>query len=304
VLSRGNATSVGIAWMLVATVQWTGMDTLNKYLTLDYPLAQIVFMRFVVHILIVVAVWAPRLPEFLFRASWRLQLTRSAFMVAGTGIVIIAFDALPLLLVNAIGQMTPVLVTAISVPMLKEKVGWRRWLGVLAGFAGAMIVIGPASFTLSLLVLVPLGSAVTGAFYQITTRQLGGRDSVETTLFHTALVGSAVALVAWTAAAGGLIPVETVWKTPDTMGWVWLLALGALGVSSHYCMILAFTAAPASVVAPFGYAGLVWTAVAGVIVFAEIPSLSTVAGGAIIAGSGLYIFYREKKRGRPVAASA
>lgn len=294
--SSGNAVGIGIFWMLIATVQWTGMDSLNKYLTQSYPITQIVMARFVIHTALVMLIWAPRLREFFFKASWKLQTARSVFMVAGTALVVLAFQHLPLLLVNATSQLTPVLVTALSVPLLKEKVGWRRWMGVAGGFAGALVVVGPASLAVSFLVLLPLGSAATGAFYQIITRQLGTRDSPETTIFHTALVGTVIGLLIVPLVWGGVIPQEAVWHNPDLMGWFWFLLLGILGVTSHYCMILAYTAAPASVIAPFSYIQLVWSALAGLAAFGEIPSPSTVAGGLMIAASGLYIFFREQKR--------
>lgn len=294
--SRGNAVGIGIFWMLIATVQWTGMDSLNKYLTQSYPVTQIVMARFVLHTVLVSLIWAPRLKEFLFKASWKLQLARSTLMVAGTGLIVLAFQALPLLLVNAISQLTPVLVTAISVPLLKEKVGWRRWMGVAGGFAGALVIIGPASLAVSFLVLLPLGSAATGSFYQIFTRQLGTSDSPETTIFHTALVGTVIGLAIIPLVWGGVIPEEAVWRAPDLMGWFWFILLGLLGVTSHYCMILAYTAAPASIVAPFAYIQLVWSALMGLAAFGEIPSPSTVVGGLMIAGSGLYIFFREQQR--------
>jgi len=287
----------GVAWMILATLLWVVMDTLNKHLSHQLPLAQVALMRFVMHTVLIFVVCAPILPRLLKTSSLRLQLIRGGFLAAGTYLIVVSFRHMPMLFVTSVSMLTPVLVTAISVPLLRERVGWRRWAGVVAGFVGALIVIGPASVEVSLLVLFPLGQALVNAFYQIATRSLGSRDSPYTTITYTGVTGTLVALALVPLALTGVVPMEDVWVDPDLTQWVWLTLLGLLGVVSHFCMILAFTAAPASVAAPFAYVGLIWSALVGLFVFGEIPTSATIAGAIVIAGSGLYILHREQARG-------
>jgi len=287
----------GIAWMIVATLLWVVMDTLNKHLSASLPSAQVALMRFVMHTALIFVIFAPILPRLLKTSNLTLQLIRGGFLVAGTYLIVVSFQHMPMLFVTSVSMMTPVLVTAISVPLLRERVGWRRWVGVVAGFVGALIVIGPASVEVSLLVLFPLGQALVNAFYQIATRGLGSRDSPYTTITYTGVTGTLVAPALFLLVWAGVVPLEAVWIDPDPSQWVLLTVLGVLGVISHFCMILAFTAAPASVAAPFAYVGLIWSALVGLFVFGEVPTTATIAGAIVIAGSGLYILSRERVRG-------
>lgn len=297
-MTEPRAVRVGIAWMLLATVLWVAMDVLNKHLGRDYPVAQVALMRFSLHTALIFVLSAPRLGRLLTTRNWPLQLLRSTFLMSGTVLVVMSFQHLPLLFVSAVSMLVPVVITAISVPLLGEKVGWRRWVGVAAGFFGALIVVGPAGIEVQYVVLLPLLMVLVNAAYQLTTRILGGSDSPHTTILYTGVSGTLVALAVVPLVIAGIVPAEAVWRAPDVAGWAGLLALGILGVISHYCMILAYTAAPASIIAPFAYAGLLWSAVFGFVVFAEVPTLSTAIGALIITGSGLYIWHREQAVGR------
>lgn len=284
----GGSARAGIAWMLLATLLFTTMDSLSKYLTQIYPVMEVAWARFTFHTVFAFALMAPRLPVLL-RSRWRtMQIVRSLLLFTATCLMFVALSRLPLLLVITVMTLSPVLVTALSAPILKEKVGWRRWAGVGVALCGAMLVVGPAGLTLSLLVLVPMLCALVNALYMITTRMLHHHDPPLTTLLYTGMVGTVL----------GLPVMPFVWVPPDMAGWLLLAVLGALGAISHFCMIRAYSAAPASVIAPFVYATLVWAAVSGAIFFGEVPGWTTVAGACIIAGSGLYIFYREQVRAR------
>lgn len=287
----------GIAWMIAATLLWSMMDTLNKYLSHQLPPAQVALMRFVMHTALIFIFCAPILPRLLKTSSLRAQLIRGGFLAVGTYLIVVSFQRMPMLFVTSVSMLTPVLVTAISVPLLRERVGWRRWAGVLAGFVGALIVVGPASVEVSLLVLFPLGQALVNALYQISTRGLGSRDSPYTTITYTGITGTVIALALIPLVLAGVVPKEEVWVDPDLIQWGLLTLVGLLGVVSHFCMILAFTAAPASVAAPFAYAGLIWSALVGLFVFDEIPTHATIVGAIVIACSGLHILRRERKRG-------
>ena len=171
--------------------------------------------------------------------------------------------------------------------VLGEHVGMRRWFGIVIGFLGALVVIriwDVGMTGLNVGVLFMLGAAFANASYQITTRGLRHEDPLTSLLF----TGAAGAVV-----TSFLLPFH--WSMPDAFGWMLLIASGVMGCVGHLCLIKAFQAAPASVVAPFSYSSLVWATLFGFFVWGDVPIWSTALGAALIIGSGLYIFLRERK---------
>jgi len=280
-----ESSAAGIVWMLAATLLFVTQDATSRTLLQTYPVVEVAWARFSIHMLLALAVVLVRSPARLRanRPGW--QLVRSSLLFVLSMVMLVALQVMPFVDIAAIVAVAPVLVTALSVPLLGETVGWRRWLGVTAGLAGAMMIVGPASAQFHWAVLLPLTVAVSNALYQIATRKLGPADHPLTTSAYTALVG----------AVGTTVLLPLVWVTPDAAGLALMLVLGSAGTLSHYCMIRAYTAASASVVAPFGYMTLVWAAGCSLILFAEIPGAGTIAGSAVIVASGLYILSRERK---------
>jgi len=180
----------------------------------------------------------------------------------------------------------PLMVTALAAPMLGERVGPRRWAGVLIGFAGALIILRPGTSAMQLAVLLPLGAAAMYALYQVTTRMLAGSDSASTTIIYTASVGVVV--------MSALVPFF--WTAPSPEQWGLLVLTGVFGGLGHFTLIKAFEAAPAATVTPFGYSSLIWATLWGFLVFGDLPDLWTITGAGVIVGSGLYIFHREQRR--------
>jgi drug/metabolite transporter (DMT)-like permease len=173
-----------------------------------------------------------------------------------------------------------------SAPVLGEPVGPRRWAAVIIGFGAVLIIIRPGAELLHWAVFLPLLVAACFAIYQITTRILSATDSSLTTLFYSATAGA----VAMTL----VLPFEE-WRTPDLAGWGLMAFLGLIGSLGHFVMIRAFTNAPASSLAPFSYLTLVWATLLGFVVFGDLPDRWTVLGAVILAASGLYVLYRERK---------
>jgi drug/metabolite transporter (DMT)-like permease len=194
---------------------------------------------------------------------------------------------LPLATVTAIGFATPLVVTALAVPLLKEKVGPRRWAAVVVGFIGVLVVVRPGSDSFDMALLYPLAGSLANGCYQLATRKLAGRDHALTTIFWTGL--------------GGALAVSPIapffWQAPDLEGWGLLALYGVLGFFSHYMLILAFRHANASVLAPFTYAQLVLAILAGVVFFDAVPDALTLLGSLLICGSGLYVWYRQRQIG-------
>jgi len=278
----------GIAWMVATTFLFVSQDAITRILVQSYPVAEVAWARFAVHLALAAALVGWRSPRLMVSSRPGLQLARSLLLLTITMLSMTALGILPFVDVTAILNATPVLITVLSVPLLKEAVGWRRWLAVLVGFAGAMLIVGPASGVFQWMVLLPLSAAFANALYQIVTRMLKTSDPTLTTFFYTSTVGTALCSLA----------LPFVWVTPDLAAAGLMVLLGSLGAASHYCMIRAYTAAPAAVVAPFGYTTLVWATVWSLLVFAEVPALTTFAGAAVIVASGVYILYREQVRGR------
>ncbi|MDX1432862.1 MAG: DMT family transporter [Gammaproteobacteria bacterium] len=279
----------GIGWMLVTTLLFVSLDSVGKSLAADYPVQQVVWGRFFFHFVFVLVLLAPRLPRALGSAGLGLQLARSVLMLLTTGMFFLAVRHMPLVDVTAVMFVGPLLVTALSVPLLKEHVGARRWIGVAIGFAGALLVVRPGPDVLQSVAILPLLAAFTNALYQITTRQVRGIDPPLTTLLWSAVVG--------TVATSALAPFF--WSPPDALGWLLMVMMGVLGALGHLTLIKALQIAPAVVVVPFTYVSLVWAASFGYVFFGEVPDAMTLAGSAVIVASGLYVFHREQVKLEP-----
>lgn len=281
-----------ILLMLAGVSMFPFMNACVKYLTTFYPLPEIVWARFAGHLLLVVLIFGPRLGFVRLFHTRRpaLQFARSALMMSSTLLFATALMSLPLATASSIGFTAPLIVTALSVPLLKEEVGWRRWSAVAVGFVGALIVIRPgAEGFANLAALLVLGNAASYALYQILTRKIGTTDRAETTIAYAALLGtitmSCVAPFFWVAPQSAL-------------HFLLFLCLGALGGFGHFLVIKAFQLYRPAVLAPMSYTELVGASILGYLVFGDFPDALTWLGAAVIVASGVYTFHREAVRRR------
>ena len=283
--SAGDNPMRGIALFTSAVLMFTAMDTTAKYLAQTYPVWQVVWARYAFNLVFALAIIAPTgLPSGWLRTRRPgLQIVRGMLLIASTAIFFNAIHRLPLADAASIGFSSPLIVTALSVPLLGEKVGIRRWSAVLVGFLGVLVIVRPGVAELRWELLLPLGSAFVFALYAILTRVLTRTDNAMTTLLWSAVVGTAIASV----------PLYDSWRAPDAWAWGLMVALGVLGGFSHFIIIHAFSHAPASVLAPFTYLQLISMTASGYFVFGDFPDPWTIAGAVIISGSGIYVFYRE-----------
>jgi drug/metabolite transporter (DMT)-like permease len=281
----GAAIRTGILWMLVATCLFVCQDSTSRILLRSYPATEIAFARYLVHMVLVTLVLAWRDPRLMISRRPILQILRSGFLLGATLFAMLALKVMPLVDFSAIVWVAPVLVAALSVFMLNEKVSPGVWTSVVAGLIGVWVIVGRPGMDFSFSMLFPFLAALANALYQITTRLLHGADSSLTTLFYTALAGVLF--------CGGFLPFAAV--VPNFAGGSLMFFLGLLGVASHFCLIRAFAAAPANIVAPFGYTALLWAILFSLLIFGEIPSLRTLFGAALIVGAGLFIFLRGRK---------
>lgn len=272
--------------MLLTVFLIVCMDAVAKYLTQHYPVPQVVWARFTFHGLILLLYLGRRCTLLGQSRRLGLQITRGALLLATTVLFFNGLYWLPLAAASAIVLTNPLFTTALSVPLLGEPVGVRRWVGVVVGFIGALIIIRPGSGVMQWAALFPLGAALCYALYQITTRKLAHHDHSLTTLLYSVSVGiPATTLV---------MPFYWVWPTP--LHWGIMACLGALGMVSHFCLIKAMEAAPAAVVSPFSYSNMLWAVLLGLVIFGEFPDGWTLVGAGVLIVSGLYVFHREQMR--------
>src|SRR5438477_452800 len=216
-----------------------------------------------------------------------VQIGRSLLMLVSNMMFVVAITRVPLATASAIGFTSPLIVTALSVPILHESVGIRRWSAVVIGFAGALLVIRPGAGLHDLAVLLLLLSSGAYALYQIATRWVSFYDDAAIGIIFTALLGSLVMTAT----------LPFVFVMPRSALDILLFAsLGLLGGAGHYLVIRAFQSGPAAVIAPLGYIELIGTTILGYAIFGNFPDLCTWIGAAIIIASGLYIAFRERLR--------
>ena len=277
-------TRLAILFILTTSVMFALLDVGVKYVGQIYPVLQIAWARYVFQMVVVPMVIGRTRPRDIIRTRRPgLQVLRSMFMVGATLSFFTAVRYMSVAEASAIGMIAPMLVTALAIPLLGEKVGPRRWLAVAVGLTGALIIIRPGFGSLNWAAILPLITAICYALYQITTRMLAEIDPPITTFFYSGAVGVVVLSFA--------VPFS--WQTPTLGGWAMMISLGLLAGGGHYCVIQAMRRAPATVLAPFGYVQLVWVSILGYLVFGDFPDNLTLLGAVIVVGSGGYVFYRE-----------
>jgi drug/metabolite transporter (DMT)-like permease len=278
--------SQGIVCALAAWLLFAGMDAGSKLLAEQYSIIQILWVRFVS--LVVIAAWLARRRggrDALRTRHFWLQSLRSVLLVIEIGLFIRTITVLPLADAHAILAVTPLIVTALSVPLLGEQVGIRRWSAIAVAFVGVLIILRPGLGVVHPIALLALLCSLMFGLYQILTRIVGRVDPPLTTLFYTALVG-----------VGGLtLIVPFYWTRPDLTGWALFGLVAALGAGGHFLLIKALQLAPASILQPFSYTILIWATLVGFLVFGNLPDLLTVVGALIVTSSGIYSFARERR---------
>ena len=278
----------GIALMCCAVASFSCLDATGKYLNHHMATTQVVWARYFFASFLTFLFSNPIKHPGIMRTSRPfMQTGRSALLLLSTALNLFALRWLQLDEALSIIFATPFLVAVLCVPLLGEHVGWRRWMAIVIGFGGVLVVARPGFGGLHPAALLSLGGSVCYAFYVISTRVLSRTDSNETTQFYTNLVG-AVAMT---------VIVPFVWTWPDSAVIAALMVLiGALGGGGHYLLIRAHRLAPASTLAPFIYTQMVWTTTLGFLVFGDVPHYWTIVGGVIVISSGLYLLHREAVR--------
>ena len=282
----GDNPGRALLYMGLAVMLFPFMNTIVKVLREDFDPAMIIWARYLSHFLLMLALFLPAHGWSLLKTAHpTIQIGRSLLLLIATICYFTALGYVPLATAAVIGFTSPFIVTALSIPILGEQVGWRRWGAVVIGFFGAVIVIRPGTDTLHPLATLVLITAVCYGLYQIYTRKISGSDKAVTTITWTALVGALITS----------IMVPFFWQTPQTLKQVLLLSVtGMVGGLGHYFVVKAFQHGQASLLAPVVYGQIVGATLLGFVIFGDFPDSWTWLGTSIIVGCGLYIGYRER----------
>jgi drug/metabolite transporter (DMT)-like permease len=279
----------GIGLISLTYLCFALLDGSAKWLVQSVPVLVVVWLRFLTHTLLASALLLPIRGAALVRTRHlRWHLLRGLMFCAMTGINFWALQYLLLTVTASIFFLVPILIALMSAPLLGERIDARRWIAILVGFAGVLVVVRPGSAAFHPAMLLSLANAVVYAAFNLMTRKLAAYDPPETIQFLPALVASV--LLAPFALA--------VWEPPHgALEWTVLCLMGVFGGVGHYLLALAHRYAPASTLAPFLYQQILYMAAFGYLVFGSIPDPAVWIGAAIVILSGLYLFGRER-RGR------
>lgn len=274
--------------MCGAVATFSCLDATGKYLNFHMFTLQVVWARYFFAFVLALFISNPfRQPGLMKTGRPYFQIGRSALLLLSTMVNLSALRWLQLDEVLAILFATPFIVALLSVTLLGERVGWRRWTAISVGFFGVLVVTRPGFGGMHPAALLSVAGSICYAFYVIATRVLSRTDSSETTQFYTNVVGAVIMTA--------IVPFY--WTPPDSVLTGGLMVLiGVLGGTGHYILILAHRLAQASTLAPFIYTQMIWTTALGFIVFGDVPHKWTIVGGLIVVGSGLYLLHREAVR--------
>ena len=292
VKANEDRAAFGIGLMLVAYLTFSFIDTSVKWLAIaGLPALQLAFMRYAAHFVIslgLIAYGGVSRDRFI---SDRLGLVifRGSLIMFSTIFNFFAVRYLPLTLTSTILFSAPLIVCALSWPMLGERVGRWRWFAILIGFSGIVIAIRPFDENFHWAVILSMSSAVSFALYSILTRKLAGQVSTNTMQFYSGAVGFVV-----------LAPFAFVqWQNPVApLDWLLLFTLGFWGWSGHQLLTNAHRYAPASTLSPFSYSFILFLTIWSYFLFDHLPDRWTVAGAMIIIAAGLFIWMRERRQAR------
>ena len=282
-----NNTRLGIMVMIASTFVLSLQDGVSRHLASEYNVLMIVMLRYWFFATFVIAI-AIRQAGGLRKAATTqqpiLQIARGVLLAAEVCVGILAFTYLGLVDSLAIFICYPLIVAALSGPVLGETVGWRRWAAIGVGFIGVMIILKPGMGVFDLASILPLLSAVMFAAYALMTRFAARQDSTATSFFWTGTVGCVfmTAIAIW------------MWEPMIPTDWMWMGVLCITGAIGHWLLIKCYELAEASAVQPFAYFHLVFGTIVGVSVFGEVVELNVALGAVIVVAAGLFTFWRER----------
>ena len=283
---KSNTSSMqGIIWHVVGMLLFGSMDAVSKYLTTLLPVPEILWVRYLFFAFFgfVLAIYLGGF-QALRTKILIIQVLRGLALVSEIILFTYSFRYLPLADAHVMAATVPLMVLALAVTILGEKVGFRRWLAVIIGFLGILIILRPGFEEWNPILILPLLGAVGFAVYLVLTRMAARHDSVGTSAFYTGIVGFII--------LSFMVPTQ--WESPTIQEWGWLIVASILGLVAHISIMKGLTLSEASALQPFNYIVLVWATFLGFVVFGDIPDLITCSGAGVIVASGLYAWNRER----------
>lgn len=286
-----NDATLGIWLMVATTFIFAVQDGISQHLAATYNVLMIVMIRYWFFAAFVIALSARKRGGLRRVARTKqpiLQSLRGLVLAVEVCVMVVAFTLLGLIESHAVFVAYPLLVAALSGPVLGETVGWRRWLAIAAGFVGVLIILQPGVGVFSIYAVIPLCAATLFAIYGLLTRYVARQDSAETSFFWTGTVGAVfmtlVGLWSWEPMAGA--------------DWGWMLALCLCASLAHWCLIKCYEVADASTVQPFAYLQMPFVSTIGLMVFGETLRINVIIGAGIIMAAGLFTLWRERQKRR------
>jgi drug/metabolite transporter (DMT)-like permease len=286
-MAAGTNTRLGIWLMIATTFVFAAQDGISRHLAAEYNVLMVVMIRYWFFAAFVMAV-ASRKAGGL-RAAARtaqpvVQITRALLLITEICVMVVGFTLLGLIESHAVFTCYPLLVAALSGPVLGEKVGWRRWAAIGVGFLGVLIILRPGFGVFQIEALVPLLAALLFALYGLLTRYAARKDTAATSFFWTGTVGA----VGMTAVGMWF------WEPMTGNDWGWMALLCVTGATGHWLLIKCYEVAEASAVQPFAYLQLPFASIIGLFVFNEMVEGHVIFGVILVVAAGLFTLWRER----------
>jgi drug/metabolite transporter (DMT)-like permease len=287
--TQSNNIPLGIALMIATTIVFALQDGISRHLAGEYNVLMVVMIRywfFAAFVMTVAARKAGGLRAAARTSQPVVQITRGVLLAAEICLAVLGFTLLGLVESHAIFACYPLMIAALSGPILGEQVGWRRWSAIGVGLIGVLVILQPGFGVFDPLAVIPLVSAVMFAVYGLLTRYAGRRDRTATSFFWTGTVGAVLmtAVGIW------------FWEPMAPSDQLWMALLCLTGASGHWLLIRVYEVAEASAVQPFAYFQLVWASALGMIVFSEELRTNVAIGASIIVAAGLFTLWRERQK--------
>jgi drug/metabolite transporter (DMT)-like permease len=280
---------LGILYMVATTIVFAAQDVLSRHLAETYNVLMVVMIRFWFFAAFVVALAARQAGGLRAAAATKrpgLQVIRGVLLPAEVCVMVLSFTLIGLVESHAVFTTYPLLIAALSGPVLGESVGWRRWTAIAIGFVGVLVILAPGAGVFSPLALVPLLASFMFALYGLLTRAVARHDGPATSFFWSGTVGAA-----WMTAVGIWF-----WEPMSAPDWGLMACLSVMGVLGHWLLIRAYDVAEASAVQPFAFLQLLWVAVLGVALLGETIEANVAIGAGVVVGAGLFTLWRERVR--------
>ena len=280
---------LGISLMAVTMLIFAVQDGISQYLAREYNVFFIVMVRywfFALFVFILCSKQPGGLRKAISTKQPFLQVFRGALLALEVIVMITSFTVLGLIESHAIFSIYPLLVAALSGPVLKEFVGWKRWSAIFIGFIGVMIILKPSNNVFSLEAIIPLVAALMFALYSLLTRYAARQDTSMTSFFWTGLIGAVVMSIVGSGYWIALKPVD----------WAWLGLLCILACLAHYLLIKCYELSEASSLQPFAYLQLLFATIIGLWIFSEKLEVHVVMGALLVVLSGLFAIWRERQK--------